>query len=75
MQVILANDAKKQYNHLPQSDKKKVKKKLFSLEENPLSGKKLSGELAIYRSLRTWPYRVIYIINGKKKRVEVSDIG
>ena len=74
MQVILSNDAKKQYDHLPESEQKKVKKKLLSLETNPLSGKKLSGELAIYRSLRTWPYRIIYIINEEKKRVEVSDI-
>jgi len=74
MQVILSNNAKRQYGHLPESEQKKVKKKLFSLETNPLSGKKLSGELAIYRSLRVWPYRIIYIINNKKKRVEVSDI-
>lgn len=74
MQVILASDAKRQYYHLPESEQKKVKKKLFSLETNPLSGKKLSGELAIYRSLRAWPYRIIYIINDKKKRVEISTI-
>lgn len=74
MQVILASDAKKQYDHLPQSEQRKVKKKLFSLESNPLAGKKLSGELSLYRSLRAWPYRIIYTINGKKKRVEISDI-
>lgn len=72
MQVILSHVAKKQYNHLPEAEQKKVKKRLFSLEENPLSGKKLSGELVIYRSLRAWPYRIIYINNNKKKRVEVS---
>lgn len=74
MQVILASNAKKQYDHLPKSEQKKVKKKLLSLETYPLSGKKLSGELSLYRSLRAWPYRIIYIINDKKKRVEVSDI-
>ena len=74
MQVILSKDAKKQYDHLPQSEQKKVKKKLQSLEIYPLAGKKLSGELAIYRSLRAWPYRIIYIINEDKKRVEVSSI-
>lgn len=72
MQVILSDDAKKQYDHLPESEQKKVKKKLLSLEKNPLSGKKLAGELAAYRSLRVWPYRIIYIINDEKKRVEVS---
>lgn len=74
MQVILAKVAKKQYDHLPLSEKNKVKKKLLLLEANPLSGKKLSGELAAYRSLRAWPYRIIYIFNEEKKQVEVSDI-
>lgn len=74
MQVILSRAAKKQYDHLPESQQKKVYKKLLSLETNPLSGKKLSGELALYRSLRAWSFRIIYIINEDEKRVEVSDI-
>lgn len=74
MQVILSKGAKKQYDHLPLSEKNKVKKKLLLLEANPLAGKKLSGELATYRSLRAWPYRIIYIFNQEMKQVEVSDI-
>ena len=74
MQVILSHTAKKQYDHLPPQERKKVKKKLISLETNPLSGKKLSGELARYRSLRAWPYRIIYSVNELDKRVEVGDI-
>ncbi|MBI3379447.1 type II toxin-antitoxin system RelE/ParE family toxin [Candidatus Gottesmanbacteria bacterium] len=74
MQVILSKDAKKQYDHLPQREQKKIKKKLSSLEVNPLAGKKLSGELSLYRSLRVWPYRIIYTINESQKRIEVSDI-
>lgn len=74
MKVILSHNAKKQYDHLPPQEKKKVKKKLISLETNPLSGKKLSGELEIYRSLRVWPYRIVYSVNEVEKRIEVSDI-
>lgn len=74
MQVILSKVAKKQYDHLPPPEQKKVKKKLLSLEINPLAGKKLSGELSLYRSLRIWPYRIIYTLNEKEKRVEISDI-
>ncbi len=74
MLVILSKDAKKQYDRLPQTEQKKVKKKLQSLEMSPLAGKKLVGELSLYRSLRAWPYRIIYSINEKEKRVEVSDI-
>ncbi len=74
MLVILSKDAKKQYDHLSPSEQKKVKKKLLSLEINPFGGKKLSGELSIFRSLRVWPYRIIYAINKAEKRVEVSSI-
>lgn len=74
MQVILSHAAKKQYDHLTPQERKKVKKKLISLETYPLSGKKLSGELEIYRSLRAWPYRIIYCINQTEKRIEVNDI-
>lgn len=74
MQVVLSKNAKKQYDHLPQSEQKKVKKKLLSLEIYPLAGKKLSGELNLYRSLRVWPYRIIYLVNEVDKRVEVSDV-
>lgn len=74
MQVILSKNAKKQYDNLPPPEQKKVKKKLLSLEVNPLAGKKLSGELSLYRSIRVWPYRIIYVLNEVEKRVEVSDI-
>lgn len=74
MQVILSKTAEKQYHHLSSSEKNKVKKKLHLLEINPLAGKKLSGELLKYRSLRAWPYRIIYISNVIGKRIEVVDI-
>lgn len=74
MQVVLSHDAKKHYNRLPASEQKKIKSKLLLLKENSYSGKKLGGELASYRSLRAWPYRIIYHINNKEQRVEVTDI-
>lgn len=74
MLVVLSRQAQKQYDHLPLSQRNKVKKKLLLLETHPLAGKKLSGELAAYRSLRAWPYRIIYVFAEERKRVEVSDI-
>lgn len=74
MQVVLSNDAKKQYYRLPQSERRKIKKKLLSLEINPLTEKKLIGELAAFRSLRAWPYRIIYMLNNEDERVEVTSI-
>lgn len=74
MQLILSKDAEKQYNKLPKPVQTKIKRKLLSLTENPLEGKKLEGKLSESRSIRAWPYRIIYIINTKQKRIEVSAI-
>lgn len=74
MKVILSKEAQKNYTHFPISEQKKIKKKLLSLEENPYGGKKLEGQLSGYRSVRVWPYRIIYQVNEKEQRVEVSDI-
>ena len=63
MQLALSNSAKREYKRLPEYEKVKVKKKLTSLENNPYSGKKLSGELGGYYALRAWPYRILYEIN------------
>jgi len=71
MDVILSKDAKKQFDHLPLVDKKKVRKKLAVLEQDALAGKKLTGEFQGIRSLRVWPYRILYEINRKMKRIEV----
>ncbi|OGY08690.1 MAG: hypothetical protein A2782_04195 [Candidatus Blackburnbacteria bacterium RIFCSPHIGHO2_01_FULL_43_15b] len=74
MQVILSKRAAKQYGRFSKTEQAKIKKKLVILETNPFAGKKLSGELAEDRSLRAWPYRIIYSINKVRQQVEVSSI-
>ena len=74
MKVILSKNARKDYEHLPRPEQAKVRKKLASLEQNPYVGKKLTGELAGIRSLRSWPYRILYEINESGSRVEVHKI-
>ena len=74
MDVILSEDAEKDLLRLPKFQQIKVRKKLLALKKNPMSGKKLSGELLSYYSLRAWPYRIIYQINQIEKRIEVSAI-
>ena len=71
MDVILSHNARKQYDHLPISDRRKIRKKLVLLESEPTAGKKLVGEYKGMRSLRVWPYRILYEIQSSKKRVEV----
>lgn len=74
MNVVLSKNARKDYEHLPKPEQAKIKKKLASLEQNPHTGKKLTGELKGIRSLRAWPYRIFYEINETESRVEVHRI-
>lgn len=74
MQVILSKEAQKNYGRLSKSAQMKIKKKLIALQQNPYVGKKLSGELEGDRSLRAWPYRIIYLIDKKQNEILVSNI-
>jgi mRNA-degrading endonuclease RelE of RelBE toxin-antitoxin system len=74
MEVIVTPKALKQYNHLPKTEQTKIKKKLLLLELNAKDGKKLSGEYSELRSLRAWPYRIVYYIDSKVKKIYVVTI-
>ena len=74
MRVILSKEAQKNYDRLPKSSQTKIKKKLTALQQNPLLGKKLGGELEGDRSLRAWPYRIVYSIDKNKNGITVSTI-
>lgn len=58
--------AEKDLNKILEKDKIRIFKALFSLKQNPLSGKKLKGNFSAYYSLRVWPYRIIYCIRNKE---------
>lgn len=76
MKVTLTPNAKKQYGKLAKAEQPKVKRKLALLAKNEGVGKKLGGEFAGLRSLRAWPYRIIYRIIevALEQRIEVVDI-
>ncbi len=74
MEVIVTPKALKQYKHFPKTEQAKIAKKLLILEQNAQEGKKLSGECAELRSLRAWPYRIVYYINKKQKKVFIVTI-
>lgn len=67
MQLFLTPQAKKDYSKLPKPEQKKATRKLDLLEEVPLIGKKLGGELNDLRCLRSWPYRIVYHIQNKNE--------
>jgi mRNA-degrading endonuclease RelE of RelBE toxin-antitoxin system len=74
MQVIVTPKALKQYKHLPKTEQAKIKKKALVLEQNSQEGKKLSGEYAELRSLRAWPYRIIYYIDNAQKKIYIVTV-
>ena len=74
MEVIVTPKALKQYNHLPKTEQTKIKKKLLLLEQSAQEGKKLSGEYTELRSLRAWPYRIVYFIVNKDRKIYVVTI-
>lgn len=74
MLVIITPKAVKQYKHIPKPEQAKIKKKLVLLEHNPQEGKKLSGQYTELRSLKVWPYRIIYYIDTVQKKLFVVTI-
>ncbi|PIS08953.1 hypothetical protein COT75_03760 [Candidatus Beckwithbacteria bacterium CG10_big_fil_rev_8_21_14_0_10_34_10] len=65
-QVILTPQAQKDLKKIPTKKRLKIKKKAELLKDNLHGGKKLSGDLKNYYSLKIWPYRIIYQIIKKK---------
>ena len=74
MEVILTPEADKQYQRLPKIEQNKIKKKLIFLKKNPHDGKKLSGKWAQLRSVRAWPYRIVYYINEKSSKIFIVTV-
>ena len=69
--VEVTSAARKELKKLPKKKQQRFFGVIEFLKEFPYSGKKLSGELQGYYSVRLWPYRVIYIADRKKKKVIV----
>lgn len=62
MTIELSSEALKNFQKIPHAERKKIQRKIDSLAANPLLGKKLDGKLKDFRSVRAWPYRIIYLL-------------
>ncbi len=69
MQIIVTPKAIRQFDRIPRIDQKKIKRKLETLEQNPYEGKKLSAELSETRTIRAWPYRILFTIERNEIRI------
>ena len=64
----------KRLKNIPQSDQKKIKRKINILLTKPLAGKPLQGALFGSRSLKAWPLRIIYRFNSKTQTVLIVTV-
>jgi len=73
-QIIFTKTAEKSFLKLPLIAKKKIKKAIIKLSENPFEGEKLKGEFEGQYKLHAWPYRVIYIFSVKENVVVIVEV-
>ena len=74
MIASFSETAEKQYAKLPKPERKKIDRKIELLQIKPLTGKKLEGVFQEKRSLKAWPYRIIYVIDAKNKNLHVLSV-
>lgn len=74
MRVEYSETARKQLKRLPRDKQIKVLQKIEKLKNDPYAGKKLKGEFEGLRSLKTWPYRIIYRYLPQEKLLFINVI-
>lgn len=74
MKVEYSDTARKQLKRLSKSKQIKVLKTIEKLKGDPYAGKKLKGEFEGLRSLKVWPYRVIYRYLSQDKLLFINVI-
>lgn len=74
MIVKFSTPAQKQLGRLPKTEAAKVWKKIQLLKTTPLAGKKLKGDFEGLRSIRAWPYRIIYHYSAGDKLLFIETI-
>jgi len=65
MNLSFKDTAKKDLDKLLKTEARKVFKKIELLKEVPFAGKLLGGEFGGVRSVRAWPYRILYKVDSK----------
>ncbi len=73
--VEIKNKAKKEMQSLPKKDQQRLLAAFDVLRVNPLAGKQLHDKYKGLRSLRVWPYRVIYAVDHGIITVTIVKVG
>lgn len=72
--LIIQKSVRKNLLKLPLIIHQKIIQSLTSIQNNPVSGMKLHGELAGYYKFRVGDYRIVYRFHIKESLVEVVKI-
>lgn len=73
--VEVKKQAMKQIQTLSQKDQMRIIGAFDILRENPNAGKQLEEKYKGFRSLRVWPYRIIYAVDHDIVTVTVVRVG
>ena len=68
-------EASRLLSKLHPENKRRIKKALGGLQQDPYPGKDLQEELSGFKSLRIKKYRVVYNINEEEKIIQILYIG
>ena len=72
--VVVEKHARKRLLKLPLSIHKRIIRALEIIQENPLIGVKLHGELEKYYKYRVGDYRIVYSFDSKESTVTVVKV-
>ena len=74
MKVNYSRTSLKQLKKLTRTKQIEILKKIEKLKNDPDAGKKLKEPLKNFRSLRAWPYRIIYQYSENNKTIFINII-
>ncbi len=74
MKVSYSKTSLKQLKKLPKRKQIAILRKIEKLKKSPHAGKKLKGPLKNFRSLKVWPYRIIYRYSENEKAIFINVI-
>ncbi len=71
---VVDKNADKRFLKLPIHVQRRVIRAYDIIKQNPIAGEKLHGELSGFYKYRVGDYRIVYVFNAKKSRIEVITI-
>ena len=74
MKVTYSKTSLKQLKKLTGTKQIEILKKIEKLKNDPDASKKLKGPLKNFRSLKAWPYRIIYQYSENNKTIFINII-